>query len=171
MQISPHLLTRTVQSSLGIMIHLTLMLRCCVSMLMQIETSSLTASMRCRTSVNNGKMLIWMDLVIIHQAHFLMIVRHPQEFPTSLSKVVMITSTMDLQIVSMDAILAKVVLCSTDTDVQITMRTDGRTTMALGRMETVSNRIGSKPRIRMEMVLGTITVLIVAMPSLVCQEQ
>ena len=73
-----------------------------------------------------------MDLVITQQVHSPMNVQHPQEFPTSLSKGVMITNTMDLQIVSMDVIPAKVVLCSTDTDVQITMRMDGRTTMALG---------------------------------------
>ena len=73
-----------------------------------------------------------MDLVITQQAHSPMIARLMQEFPTSLSKDVMIMSTMDLRIVSMDVIPAKVVLCSTDTDVQITMRMDGRTTMALG---------------------------------------
>ena len=73
-----------------------------------------------------------MDLVITQQVHSPMNVRHPHEFPTSLSKGVMITNMMDLQIVSMDVIPAKVVLFSTDTDVQITMKMDGRTTMALG---------------------------------------
>ena len=73
-----------------------------------------------------------MDLVITQQVHSPMNVQHPQEFPTSLSKDVMIMSTMGLRIVSMDVIPAKVVLFSTDTDVQITMKMDGRTTMELG---------------------------------------
>ena len=134
---------------------LTWMLRCCVSMSILTVTSSLTELMECHMWVNNGKMLTWMDSVIIQQVHFQMIVLRILESRISLFKAVLIMSMMALLTISMHAIPPMDVLCTTAMVVLISTRMVGQTTMDHGSMAIAINRIGSNPRIVMETELET----------------